>query len=1670
MKKFLLLTIMALSMNFLMAQTTTTATYNAGDIPTPIGAYDGTCNGPTTPLVVTIPAGNYVFSVDVSYDITAGSGAWMSEQNSQIFCQDTGLDEGGFITGTGGNSGGTESYSRTGLDIATGVDADGILTFEMRAYRTWGGTLCDVQYQAIDDGTWTISVVHGDAPSCIPPSSGTISNITGSTADFSWMEEGTATAWDLEYGVAGFAPTGTPTAGYNDITTNPVTLTGLSGVTTYDVYYRADCGMDDGDVSIWVGPVTFTTACTEISLYPACEDFSSPGLPNCWGMVGNSAWEFGNENAGGAGYGASLATDHTLGGGTNYAWMDGSDTGPGEQTELITPLYNISSLTNPYLSYWVFTNNTNNPGDNNTLNVEMWDGAAWIPVETIAGDNPNWVEYGVDVNAVGTVTGNLVQFKFIFTSTAGTDFYNDILIDDVCMDEAPSCPTPSSFAVTNVLATTADVNFNYSGPGTNFTVEYGPVGFVPGTGAGTVVTFTTPPPFTLTGLTPSSELQVFVQEDCGGGLSGWAGPATIQTACVAINTFPACEDFAAGNIPNCWSMVGNDDWLFSTGAGYGAIPAGDHTIGGGTNYAWMDGSVADPGDLNELITPFYDVSTLANPYLSYWVFSNNVDNPGDNNTLYVEVNDGNSWTLVETIVGDNPSWLEYGIDVNSVVTLAGNLVQFRFVFESTAGTDFYNDILIDDVCMDEAPSCPTPSSLTVTNVTATTADIDFNYSGPGTSFIVEFGPLGFVPGTGAGTQVTINTPPPFTLTGLPPSSDVQIFVYEECAPGDDSDWAGPATIQTSCVAISTFPACEDFASANLPNCWSMNGNDDWLFSLGAGYGAIPAGDHTAGGGTNYAWMDGSFADPGDLNELVTPFYDVSSLNAPYLSYWVFTNNVDNPGDNNTLYVELWDGAQWILVETIQGDNPDWVEYTVDVNQVATVTGDIQFRFVFESTAGTDFYNDILIDDVCLKELPLDDIGVTAITAPTSGCGMGVEDIVIEVTNLGFNTQGGFFTGYSVNGVVQTAVPDGFISNNIVSGAMETYTFTTQYDFSAPGTYTVKAWTSLNGDSDATNDTTTVIINNVPVINTLPYFEDFEVSDGGYVAENASPTASVVWEWGAPTGGVIDAAGSGVNSWVTNLAGNYENNTTTYLTAPCMDFSSLSVDPELSFALRTDSETGFDGAWVDISFDGGATYTLLGSDADVDWYNNPDQQFQGNNGAWTTVSHTLDGAAGQGSVRVRFGFDSDGSVSGFDGAGIDDVSIIDVCAAGFGLSASATDEGVQGVSADGTATVTPTTGMAPYTFEWNDPAGQTTDTATGLNEGVYTVTVTDAMGCKDEIQVTVGSICLAQFIDGISYTEESQNGTTNDGSVTINATSPTPPYTFDWSTGDQTTDAAGSSTLTGLTAGMYYVTVTDGNGCSDVDSIVVTAFCPVNLGADISATVETTVGSADGTATATPTVGTAPYTYAWSDSQTTQTATGLSTGTYSVTITDANGCTEIASVDVDLTCPASLGASASGFDETLQGANDGAATATATAGTPPYQYDWSNGAVGNTVTNLAPGSYSVTITDANGCTEEATATVNASGISTPIEEIESLSSLILAPNPTSGEAVLSVRFSENVDMDVEIINTVGQVLNRYQYTSTISEDVNINLNGAPAGIYFVRLKVGNAIHTDRIVKR
>ena len=286
--------------------------------------------------------------------------------------------------------------------------------------------------------------------------------------------------------------------------------------------------------------------------------------------------------------------------------------------------------------------------------------------------------------------------------------------------------------------------------------------------------------------------------------------------------------------------------------------------------------------------------------------------------------------------------------------------------------------------------------------------------------------------------------------------------------------------------------------------------------------------------------------------------------------------------------------------------------------------------------------------------------------------------------------------------------------------------------------------------------------------------------------------------------------------------------------------------------------------------------------------------------------------------------------------------------------------------DATATVLATGGAGGYTYTWS--SGQNGATATGLAAGSATVTVSDANGCQAVASVAVEQATALQLVLLPSDLTCFNN---NSGMVTATASGGAGNYTYQWANGSQ------GAIVTNLPAGNIGVTVTDGNGCQTTSITSIAQPSPVT--ATAASTLVSCLGQPDGTATVTPSGGTPPYAYAWSDpiAQQTQVANGLNTGTFSVTVADANNCTITTSVSIGGTPPISLVATPS--DVRCFNGNDGSINVVATGGNGNFVYTWSAPDIPQTAnpTGLRAGQYSVTVTDSGGCTAIA-----AAGIAQP----------------------------------------------------------------------------------------
>ena len=296
-------------------------------------------------------------------------------------------------------------------------------------------------------------------------------------------------------------------------------------------------------------------------------------------------------------------------------------------------------------------------------------------------------------------------------------------------------------------------------------------------------------------------------------------------------------------------------------------------------------------------------------------------------------------------------------------------------------------------------------------------------------------------------------------------------------------------------------------------------------------------------------------------------------------------------------------------------------------------------------------------------------------------------------------------------------------------------------------------------------------------------------------------------------------------------------------------------------------------------------------------------------------------------------------------------------------------------ANGIINTNPTDGFPPYSYQWS-PSISTLATVSNLSVGSYSLTVTDAFGCSRSNSATIGQ--PTPILTGAPVYFNSRNATcfgSNNGIINTNFTGGNAPYTYLW-----TPTGATTSTVSNLSSGSYTVVVTDVNGCTNSNNATIGQPSQILVGAPshINSIAATCYGYSNGIVNTNFSGGTPPYSYAWTPTgATTSTISNLLAGTYTIVVTDANGCSRTTSQLV--TQPTQVIPVINANRPTSFCIGD---SVILDAGIYS-SYMWSNGSSSQYLTAHFSGIYSVTVTNAAGCTGSASRVVTANSNPTPI---------------------------------------------------------------------------------------
>ncbi len=889
-------------------------------------------------------------------------------------------------------------------------------TIQLRfvGFRSSNGFAADI---AIDD------VNIDEAPSCPKPQNLNALSVGTTNANLTWLSGG-ASNWNISYGPPG---TSANAGTIVNAGSNPFNLTGLSANTSYVIYVRDSCG--PGDVSIWSNPITIQTSCNPITA-PYFENFDgtdfSPGafnvagtLNSCWSRDTGVNYQWSIEDGPTTSFNAGPNSDHTTGSG-QYLFTQALFTfGLGQVTETdgFTPLVDLSPLSTPELRFWYHMFGVGI----DSLAVHINDGSGFQYLWSISGQQQNassdpWQEAIV---SLANYTGDTIGLKFIAYRNSPFSNQAPIGIDDLRIDEQPSCPQPSNLAVTAVGANSLTLSWT-SGGANNWQIEYGPPGF--SAGSGTIVNAGSNP-FVLNGLSPNTPYQIYVRDSCGlNDVSFWSTGVSARTACV-INVAPYFENFESGtwtdpsvfndpgDIDPCWSRSDTAAyfWRGNQGAsdGFQSGPSGDHTTGNGFYaYTVREGAFGN-GLSSDLVSPLISLDTLSNPELRFWyhMFGTDIDK------LVISINDGSGWSVLNTITGQQQTtttaaWQERIVSLSSYL---GDTIQLRFRGFRSTGFAFRVNIAIDDIRIDNTPTCPNPTNL---NQTANSPNsITLNWTtGGATNWQVRYRAVG---STIPFTFLNVSSKP-FTITGLNSNTSYEIYVRDSCGPGDVSWWEGPLFGNTGC-GVSNLPFNENFDALPwqegvgffntgdaISPCWVRNralNNDKW----GVGKGTTPSFNtgplEDALGGGNYIYFESDFTSSTINATMRTPEIALINTSNPklYYSYHMFGNNINSlririntRNNGNNINLRTWTGQQ----QTSSG-----AAWKIDSIDLSAYVGDtIEVIFVGQSSGGQ---GDIAVDEVSVRA-----------TGPSCGGPFNLQVQTTTYNSLSFTWQNSNISGGS----------------------------------------------------------------------------------------------------------------------------------------------------------------------------------------------------------------------------------------------------------------------------------------------------------------------------------------------------------------------------------------------------------------------------------------------------------------------------------------------------------------------------------------------------------------------------------------------------------------------------------------------------------------------------------
>ncbi len=810
-----------------------------------------------------------------------------------------------------------------------------------------------------------------------------------------------------------------------------------------------------------------------------------------------------------------------------------------------------------------------------------------------------------------------------------------------------------------------------------------------------------------------------------------------------VTTFPYFQDFESGN--DTWTPTGsNSSWALGTPACLNINSAASGINSWKTN---LTGNY-NAAEVSYVESPCFDFSLLLNPNISFKIWYETpttafgtLEYSSDNGLSWQTIGastDPNWYNLPTGWSGTSGQWITVKHSLSSLAGLPS--IKFRIHLNSAAG-NINEGIAFDDISIYDNPA----KDLALVSIDNPMSSCGLSSNENVTVKVVNIGTMAQ---SGFNLRYTVNGGPLVneTIAGILNAGDTLVFTFSVQA--DFSAIAnyeikaqvvltGDTTFSNDTLSkqifnspvISAFPYIQDFETGT--SYWVAGGtNSSW--ALGTPADSVI---NTAASGVK-AWKTNLNDDynAGENSWVESPCFDFSGLIKPIIDFhvWYETTLIGSA----TLQSSTDNGATWTTIGATgepnnwyngilggwSGNAGQWLFAKHLLNNLGGQPS-VKLRVAFNGGIIGGTSEGFAFDDIHIYDTPANDLGVIEISTPVSDCGLGNETVIVKIVNYGTAMQNNFAVKYSKNG--GTSYSTETVAAALLPEDTLSYQFSALANLSVPTLYDFIATTSLTSDGDHSNDTTHKQVVSYPLVNTFPYIQNF---DGAISFWEAGGTSSS-WTLGTPAKPIINTAASGTKSWVTSLTGNHNANENSFVTSPCMDFSSLQ-NPFIEMSIWYETSI-LGSADLQVSTDNGLSWQNIGATGDPNnWYNNLLGGWSGSSAGWLTAKHKLDNLGGAPNVKLRVHLNG-GFFLSSEGLAFDDIHIYECIPPVASFSSVAINSTVNCTNTSTNAT----------SYLWNFGDGATSTSAspshTYAASGIYNVTLYASNNCDiDSLTLTV----------------------------------------------------------------------------------------------------------------------------------------------------------------------------------------------------------------------------------------------------------------------------------------------------------------------------------------------